>query len=123
MKKFYNKDMPENSNNDGVSIHAGFPNPATDKALGDLNLQHLLIQHPASTFFFRVSGEAWADTGVFDGDIAIIDRALDPRPSDLVLWWHDEAGEFALSRYKEMPAHAAVRGVVTATIHQLRSAS
>ena len=110
----------DNSQSDGVSIHAGFPNPATDRALGDLNLQQLLVQHPASTFFFRVAGEAWTGSGIFDGDIAIIDRTLDARPNDLVLWWHDEAGEFALSRHKDMPSQAAVRGVVTATIHQLR---
>ena len=105
---------------DGVSVHAGFPNPAADKSLHTLDFNQLLVQHGASTFMFRVQGNEWQDAGVFDNDIAIVDRALDPRASDVVVWWDESRGEFAISGYRRMPAHGACWGVVTATIHQFR---
>src|SRR5262249_20315968 len=107
-------------NQDGVSIHSGFPNPATDKSLHTLDFNQLLIEHTASTYLFRIQGNEWQEVGVFDGDIAVIDRALDPRKTDVVLWWHDKAGEFAISKYPDVPGEATCWGVVTASIHQFR---
>src|SRR5256885_17213864 len=112
--------MTEEEDQDGVSVHAGFPNPAADKSLHGLDLNRLLIQHTASTFLFRVRGSDWESAGVFAGDIAIVDRALDPRKNDVVLWWDDGQGEFAISAYSGMPLSATCWGVVTGTVHQLR---
>ena len=106
---------------EGVSIHAGFPNPAADTSLRSLDLNQLLVQHSASTYFFRVRGSEWEDAGVFDGDIAIIDRAVDPRKTDTVIWWDQHSNEFSISGYKKVPAQATVWGVITATIHQFRT--
>ena len=105
---------------DGVSIHAGFPNPAADKSLGSLDLHQLLVPRPSSTFLFRISGQQWQDLGVFDDDIAVIDRALDAHSNDIVAWWNEGAGEFALSHRSKMPVEAALWGVVTSTVHQHR---
>ncbi|HYH75716.1 MAG TPA: S24 family peptidase [Candidatus Saccharimonadales bacterium] len=105
---------------DGVSVHAGFPNPATDQSLHSLDFNQLLIQHTASTYMFRIEGSQWEDAGVFDGDIAIVDRALDPRKTDTVVWWQDGPEAFAVSPYKQVPTGATVWGVVTASIHQFR---
>jgi SOS-response transcriptional repressor LexA len=105
---------------EGVSIHTGFPNPAADRSLGSLDLHQLLVARPASTFLFRVAGNQWQDTGIFDGDIAVIDRALDAHSSDIIAWWNETAGEFALSARMHMPVEAALWGVVTAVIHQFR---
>jgi DNA polymerase V len=105
---------------EGVSIHSGFPNPAADKSLQTLDFNQLLVQHGASTFMFRVRGSEWEDAGVFDNDIAVIDRALDPRKSDVIIWWDEARGEFAISKYTAMPAEGNCWGVVTATIHQFR---
>ena len=107
-------------NSNGVSVHGGFPNPAVDSSLPTLDFNKLLIQHSASTYTFRVEGAQWEDSGVFDGDIAIVDRALDARPSDIVVWWNEQHGEFAISKQAAMPRTAALWGVVTATIHQHR---
>lgn len=103
-----------------MSVHAGFPNPAADKSLGNLDLHQLLVKRATSTFLFRIAGQDWQDLGIFDGDIAVIDRALDPRSSDIVACWHDAKGEFELSFYKQMPREATVWGVVTSVVHQLR---
>lgn len=105
---------------DGVSVHTGFPNPATDKSLQTLDFNQLLVQHTASTYMFRVRGNEWEGAGVFDGDIAVVDRALDPYKTDTVLWWDESAGEFAISKYTAMPPEATLWGVVTATVHQFR---
>ncbi|HSW99177.1 MAG TPA: S24 family peptidase [Candidatus Saccharimonadales bacterium] len=112
--------MIEDGPQPGVSIHAGFPNPGADTSLHGLDLHKLLVRHPASTYLFRVRGNAWEDAGVFDGDVAIIDRALDPRKGDVVLWWDGTGGEFAISSYAKMPADAMCWGVVTASVHEFR---
>lgn len=105
---------------DGVSVHTGFPNPAADARLQSLDLNQLLINHTASTYFFRVRGSEWESTGVFDNDIAIVDRALDATPNDTVLWWSENSETFCISALHKVPKQATVWGVITATIHQLR---
>lgn len=112
--------MQGDKRTDGVSVHTGFPNPAIDQRLQTLDFNKLLVQHAASTYMFRVRGNEWEGAGVFDGDIAVIDRALDPRKTDTVIWWDEPKGEFAISKYHDMPKTAALWGVITATIHQLR---
>lgn len=104
----------------GVSIHAGFPNPASDKNLESLDISQLLIQHPISTFLFRIRGNEWEHMGIFDNDLAIVDRALDSRATDLVIWWREGEQSFAISPYKRMPEGALAWGVITTIIHQLR---
>jgi SOS-response transcriptional repressor LexA len=112
--------MPEEKQQEGVSVHTGFPNPATDKSLHTLDFNQLLIEHTVSTFMFRIEGNQWEDVGVFNNDIAVVDRALDPRKADVVVWWSDESGEFSISKYSAMPKAARLWGVVTASVHQFR---
>ncbi len=111
----------ENKQPNGVSVHTGFPNPAIDGRLSGLDFNQLLIKHAASTYMFRVRGNEWEGAGVFDGDIAVVDRALDPLKKDVVLWWDEPKGEFAISKLGDMPKEAACWGVITATIHQFRT--
>ena len=99
-----------------VAVHAGFPNPAAERAGAPLSLDKLLVQHPSSTYFFRVRGHNWHDYGVFDGDVAIVDRAITPRESALVVWWQ-ESGEFALSPFARA-ARQNIWGTITAVIHR-----
>jgi SOS-response transcriptional repressor LexA len=112
--------MREDEQLKGVSIHAGFPNPAADKSLGELNLNQLLVQNTASTFLFRLRGSEWESLGIFDGDIAIVDRALTPRKTDLVIWWSEHIETFAISKRQAAPPNATIWGVVTTVIHQFR---
>lgn len=115
--------MKDENTGDGISVHMGFPNPAADKTLSNLDLHQLLVQRPASTYLFRIAGGQWQDVGVFDGDIAVIDRAIVPKHTDIVAWWNHEHGEFQLSHYKQVPKGAEVFGVITATVHQFRKTS
>lgn len=110
----------ERTQPDGVSIHTGFPNPAADTSLRSLDLNQLLIVHSTSTYFFRVRGSEWEDAGVFDGDLAIVDRAIDVRKTDTVIWWNKDSDQFSISLCSRVPHDAEVWGVITSTIHQHR---
>src|ERR1700689_3616576 len=92
----------DESTTDGVSIHAGFPNPAGDKTLSGLDLNQLLIRNSASTYIFRLRGNHWEQFGIFDRDVAIVDRALDPRKEYLVIWLNETPETFAISKYKKL---------------------
>ena len=111
----------DNPHEDGVSIHTGFPNAATDKRLRGLDLNRLLITHPTSTFMFRIRGDQGITQGMFDGDIAVVDRLAAARAGDLVLWHNGQ--QFAVSRSGRIAQGAATWGVVTAVIHPYRSAA
>ena len=58
-------------------IKAGFPSPA-EEIREKLDLVKLLVRHSASTFFFRVDGVSMVDADMDEGDILIVDRALEP---------------------------------------------
>ena len=67
------------------SVRAGFPSPADDFAEKRHDLNELLITHPAATFFWRVRGTSMQGAGIADGDILIVDRALNPVHGDIVV--------------------------------------
>jgi len=102
-----------------VAVHAGFPNPAAERQGNPLSLDKLLVQHPSSTYFFRIRGHSWHRYGVFDGDIAVVDRALPPRARELVIWW-DETGTFHLGPF-DRTAHQTTWGTLAAIIHPFGS--
>jgi DNA polymerase V len=99
----------------GISVHAGFPNPAADRHGASLRLDRLLIRHPSSTYMFRIVGSNHEEQGIFDGDIALIDRALTPHVGDLVVYWEGE--HFAINHFREKQEPW---GVVSTVIHAYR---
>lgn len=105
-----------------VSLHRGFPNPAFDRIRRGnklaLDLNSLFVVHPSSTYLFKVSGHGEEAYGLFDGDIAVVDRALTPRPNDLVLAW--QSAGFIICPYRRLTQRDALWGVVSTTIHQRR---
>ena len=116
----------------------GFTSPAADYLQDTLSLDQLLIRHPAATFFARAQGRSMEGAGIFDGDILIIDRALNPGDGDVILaLW---SGELIVKRlvyrqgrpelHSENAGYAPIQlngeelldvwGVVTEVIHRLR---
>ncbi len=69
----------------GTGIAAGFPSPAEDYEEVTLDLNKALIKHPAATFYARVKGTSMTDAGILDGDLLVIDKALDPREGDIAV--------------------------------------
>ncbi|MBQ8838828.1 MAG: translesion error-prone DNA polymerase V autoproteolytic subunit [Bacteroidales bacterium] len=82
-------------------IHAGFPSPATDYMTQAIDLNKELVRHPAATFYGRVVGDSMIDAGVEEGDILVIDKALDAKDGDMAVCFVD--GEFTLKylRFRE----------------------
>lgn len=103
---------------DHLSVHSGFPNPATDhgRPVMALNLNHLLVRRPESTYLFRVSGHSWSDQGLYDGDIALVDRSALERPNDLLIIWQGD--DFRLIRRQHLTSDEKSWGVVSAVIHR-----
>ncbi|MCL6417737.1 translesion error-prone DNA polymerase V autoproteolytic subunit [Aestuariirhabdus sp. Z084] len=66
-------------------VSAGFPSPADDYVDKGLDLNEYLITHPAATFFTVVSGESMEGEGIFDGDILVVNRALEAVDGDVVV--------------------------------------
>ena len=66
-------------------VKAGFPSPAEDYAEQHLDLNTHLIAHPSATFFLRVSGNSMMDAGIFNGDLLIVDRSLEPASGKVVI--------------------------------------
>jgi DNA polymerase V len=113
-----------------------FPSPAQDYEQKLLDLNDKYIRNPPATFFFQVQGDSMTGAGIFDGSTLIVDRAVKPRSSSIVI--ADVDGEWMVKRlYKrgntvkllsENPAHAPITlaegqelvvfGVVTYVIHQ-----
>ncbi len=64
---------------------AGFPSPGDDMVESELNIHDLLVTHPYSTFFVRVSGDSMEGAGIFSGDILVVDRSITPRSGVIVV--------------------------------------
>lgn len=68
-----------------VKVSAGFPSPADDCVEKTLDLNELLIQKPAATFFVRAQGESMLGAGIHPNDILIVDRSLEPAPGKIII--------------------------------------
>lgn len=125
----------------GPSLCAGFPSPADDFVENALELPRWLVPNPPATFLWRIAGDSMRDAGIFDGDLACVDRSLKPGHGSIVVAAVD--GEMSIKRMiiegnrarlafdnADLPvyaleelAEAAIWGVVRFTIrwHGVRS--
>ena len=78
------------------SVAAGFPSPADDYIDGSMDLNEHLIAHPAATFFVRASGNSMINAGIHDGDLLIVDRAIQPADGSIAIVAID--GELTVKR-------------------------
>lgn len=79
-----------------TSVPAGFPSPADDYLDKTLDLNELVISHPAATFFVRVEGDSMQGAGISSGDILVVDRSLEAANGKIVLAVLN--GEFTVKR-------------------------
>ena len=118
-------------------VAAGFPSPADDYIEKTLDLNDLLVQKPAATFFVRAEGESMLGAGIHPNDILVVDRSLEPTVGKIVICALN--GELTVKRLKsidkeivlgaENPAYSdiivqeyidlVIWGVVTNVIHSL----
>ena len=118
-------------------VAAGFPSPADDYIEKTLDLNDLLVQKPAATFFVRAEGESMLGAGIHPNDILVVDRSIEAVPGKIVICALN--GELTVKRLKsigneivlgaENPAYqdiivqeaidVVIWGVVTSVIHSL----
>ena len=58
-------------------VEAGFPSPADNYIEKELNLHDYLIDKPEATFLVRAKGESMINSGIFSGDILIVDKKFE----------------------------------------------
>ncbi len=80
----------------GSGVSAGFPSPADDFIEGSIDLNKLLIRDPSATFFARVAGDSMRDDGIYDGNLLVVEKKLQPDDGDIVVSYLN--GEFTLKR-------------------------
>ena len=118
-------------------VSAGFPSPADDYIEKTLDLNELLVQKPAATFFVRAQGESMLGASIHPNDILIVDRSIEPVSGKIVICALN--GELTVKRLEhdgeqwklkaENPAYPDIAiheelemviwGVVTNVIHRL----
>ena len=64
---------------------AGFPSPATDYIEDDLDLNTHLTSNAPATFIIRVQGKSMRDVGIYDGDLLIVDKSINPKSFSTVI--------------------------------------
>ena len=67
------------------SVPAGYPSPLTEQAKELVDINSHLIRNEIATYIFRVHGNAMIDAGIFDGDVLVVDRSIEPKHNDIVL--------------------------------------
>ena len=77
-------------------VSAGFPSPAEDHLDSSLDLNEYLIKHPSATFYIYAKGHSMNGIGIYDGDVMIVDRALEAKSKDIIIAVIN--GEFTVKR-------------------------
>ena len=67
------------------AVECGFPSPARDFTEGTIDLNEELIPRPNSTFIVRARGDSMIDSGIYPGDLLIVDRSLSPRNGSIII--------------------------------------
>jgi DNA polymerase V len=57
----------------------------TEQAKELVDINGYLIRNEIATYIFRVKGNSMIDAGIFDGDVLIVDRSIEPKHNDIVL--------------------------------------
>ena len=117
-------DMKKGSLDEGVVVHAGFPNAAEDGRFGSLSLDNLVVNHRASTFFWTLEN-AVDDLMWPAGSVVVVDRELDPKEGSHVVVAVDD--DFLLGRFyktgfvdlRGSKIYGSIWGVVTYCVQKV----
>lgn len=80
-------------------ISAGFASAVENYMEKRIDLNEALIAHPAATFFVKVEGDSMIGAGIMNGDLLIVDRALDATNGKIIVAVIN--GEFTVKRLKK----------------------
>lgn len=118
-------------------VPAGFPSPAADYEEVTLSIDELVDLRTPHVYLVRVEGPSMIGAGIYDGDVLVVNRALEARSGQVVVAYVD--GGMTVKRLQvspdgvwlqpENPDYRAFRvteslhvwGVATHNLHQLCS--
>jgi DNA polymerase V len=66
-------------------VPAGAPVAADDLKEADVDLNTFLVRHPGSTFMVTVKGNSMRDAAILDGDMLLVDSAIEARHGKIVV--------------------------------------
>lgn len=66
-------------------VSAGTLTPTDADVMEMVNLNAMLVRHPADTFCVRVQGESMKDAGILPDDVLVVDRKLPHRHGSIVV--------------------------------------
>ena len=69
-------------------VAISFGSPAGESGVTRLDLNEILICNPQAAFLVRIAGSAMREAGIDDGDLALVDRALDANHGQVVIAVH-----------------------------------
>ena len=69
-------------------VAISFGSPAGESGVTRLDLSEILIRNPQAAFLVRIAGSAMREAGIDDGDLALVDRALDASHGHVVIAIH-----------------------------------
>lgn len=96
----------------------GFPSPAQGYEDKTIDLNSLIVKHPAATVFMQIDTNRYNNMGIYYGDLIVIDRSLTIRPESLVVFEAD--GEFQLGRVFRQSQEIVICGVITHVLHTVK---
>ncbi|WP_417797104.1 LexA family protein [Stutzerimonas nitrititolerans] len=118
-------------------VPAGFPSPAADYEEVTLSIDELVDLRTPHVYLVRVEGPSMVGAGIYDGDVLVVNRAMEARSGQIVVAYVD--GGMTVKRLQvspdgvwlqpENPDYRAFRvteslhvwGVATHNLHQLCS--
>ena len=77
-------------------VSCGFPSPADDFIEKRLDLNDLVINHQASTFYVRSKGDSMIGASIYPDDILVVDKSVDPKNDSIVVAYIN--GEFTVKK-------------------------
>jgi DNA polymerase V len=67
------------------TVAAGFPSPAADHTQQRIDLNSHLIRNKDATYLFRVKGDSMTNAGIYENDILLVDRSINPKHDHIIL--------------------------------------
>lgn len=83
-------------------VPAGFPSPAADYEEVTLSIDELIDLRTPHVYLVRVEGPSMMGAGIYDGDVLVVNKALEARSGHIVVAYVD--GGMTVKRLQITPA-------------------
>ena len=67
------------------AVALSFGSPAGASGIGRLDLNDILMRNPLASYLMRIAGDSMRAAGLLDGDLALVDRAIEPTHGHVVI--------------------------------------